>query len=196
MFERFTEEARAVLVDAHVHARRLGHGYIGCEHLLLAVASNPGHTGTTLHRAGVTTAAVEEATLRLVESATAALDRDALAAIGIDLDVVREKIEASFGPNALAPVPCSPDRRGWGRRRAYGTFAGFGHIPCTSRAKNCLELSLREAVNLRQRHIGAEHIALALTSMTDGLTPQLLSAIGVPPALVRAQLLNRDRRAG
>ncbi len=194
MFERFTEEARAVVVDAQLHARRLGHGYTGCEHLLLAVASNPGPVGSTLRRAGVTTAAVEEATLRLVGTPSEALDRDALAAIGIDLDVVREKIEASFGPNALAPVPSGRRRRRWGRRRGCGP--GFGHIPFTPRAKGCLEHSLREAVTLRQRHIGAEHIALALTSMTDGLTPQLLTAIGTPPALLRSQLLNRYRRAG
>jgi hypothetical protein len=30
------------------------------------------------------------------------LDRDALAAIGIDLDAVRARIESSFGPEALA----------------------------------------------------------------------------------------------
>ena len=37
MFERFTADARKVVADAQQHARRLGHHYIGCEHLLLAV---------------------------------------------------------------------------------------------------------------------------------------------------------------
>ncbi len=196
MFERFTGEARAVVVDAQLHARRLGHSYLGCEHLLLAVASTQGSIGGTLRRAGVTTAALEEATLRLVGAPGAVLDRDALAAIGIDLDVVREKIEASFGTNALAPLPFGPRRRRWGRRRACGVSSGFQHIPFTPRAKECLQLSLREAVSLRQHHIGAEHIALALTAMTDGVTPQVLAAIGTPPALLRSQILNRYRRAG
>ena len=39
MFERFTGGARAAVVQAQKHARRLGHRYIGCEHLLLAAAS-------------------------------------------------------------------------------------------------------------------------------------------------------------
>lgn len=37
MFERFTGGARRVVVLAQEDARLLGHGYIGTEHLLLAV---------------------------------------------------------------------------------------------------------------------------------------------------------------
>ena len=36
MLERFTDDARQVLVQAQAAARRLGHDFIGCEHLLLA----------------------------------------------------------------------------------------------------------------------------------------------------------------
>lgn len=39
MFERFTDRARAVVVLAQEEARRLGHGYIGTEHILLALMS-------------------------------------------------------------------------------------------------------------------------------------------------------------
>ena len=38
MLERFTDSARHLLVQAQHEARRLGHNYIGCEHLLLAAA--------------------------------------------------------------------------------------------------------------------------------------------------------------
>ena len=41
MLERFTDGARHVLVQAQKDARRLGHNYIGCEHLLLAAGSEP-----------------------------------------------------------------------------------------------------------------------------------------------------------
>jgi ATP-dependent Clp protease ATP-binding subunit ClpC len=37
VFERFTERARQVVVFAQDEARRLGHGYIGTEHLLLGI---------------------------------------------------------------------------------------------------------------------------------------------------------------
>lgn len=37
MFERFTERARQVVVMAQDESRRLGHGYIGTEHILLGL---------------------------------------------------------------------------------------------------------------------------------------------------------------
>ncbi|MFV0306787.1 MAG: Clp protease N-terminal domain-containing protein [Desertimonas sp.] len=42
MFERFTREARAVVVRAQSEARRLDDGHIGSEHLLLALVVVPG----------------------------------------------------------------------------------------------------------------------------------------------------------
>jgi ATP-dependent Clp protease ATP-binding subunit ClpC len=37
MFERFTSNAKHAIIDAQEEARTLGHGYIGTEHLLLAL---------------------------------------------------------------------------------------------------------------------------------------------------------------
>ena len=37
MFERFTDKARSSVVLAQEQARRLNHGYIGTEHLLLGL---------------------------------------------------------------------------------------------------------------------------------------------------------------
>jgi ATP-dependent Clp protease ATP-binding subunit ClpC len=37
MFERFTNQSRRVVVLAQEEARRLGHNYIGTEHLLLGL---------------------------------------------------------------------------------------------------------------------------------------------------------------
>jgi ATP-dependent Clp protease ATP-binding subunit ClpC len=42
MFERFTDRARRVVVEAQHEARALGHDYIGSEHLLLGLISE-GH---------------------------------------------------------------------------------------------------------------------------------------------------------
>ena len=39
MLERFGPEARTVIAQASEHARRLGHRYVGGEHILLAVVS-------------------------------------------------------------------------------------------------------------------------------------------------------------
>jgi len=107
MFERFTDSARHLVVQAQHEARRLGHNYIGCEHLLLAAAETGEPAGVVLRDQGVTPERVEAEILRTIGRSSAGadplrgLDREALAAIGIDLDVVRARIEAAFGPDAL-----------------------------------------------------------------------------------------------
>jgi ClpA/ClpB-like protein len=118
MFERFTDAARHIVVQAQDEARRLGHGYIGCEHLLLAAASAGEPAGAVLRDHAVTPERIEAEVLRILgrgpgADPLAGLDREALASIGIDLDVVRARIEARFGPDALArAVPaCRRNRR-------------------------------------------------------------------------------------
>lgn len=192
MFERFTHQARAVVADSQRQARRLGHDYTGCEHLLLAVASVEHEVGRALRDLGVTPESVESATLGLVGPSRETLDRDALSAIGIDLDLVQQKVEAIFGPNALTRR--SRCRSGWRRLRSSGASAG--DVPFAPGAKKCLELSLREALALRHRHIGVEHIALALTAMADGLAPRILTVVGVSEAQVRRAVLHPYREAG
>lgn len=198
MFERFTDQAREVVAQAQAQARRLGHGYIGCEHLLLAVATTDSAAGGVLRGLGVTPQAVESVTLMVLSGGhSAGLDREALATVGIDLDAVRERVEAAFGPGALTRPPRPRGlrrRRGW-RRRRCSTGPSTGHIPFTPRAKKCLERSQREGLARRDGHIGVEHVALALTSMTDGLAPCIFSRLGVPAAWARTEILHHYRRA-
>jgi hypothetical protein len=120
MFERFTDTARQVIVQAQREARRLGHNYLGCEHLLLAAAAIGEPAGLALRENGVTPERVEAEILRTIgrgqdADPLAGLDRQALASIGIDLDVVRARIEAAFGPDALARAlpACQKGRAAW-----------------------------------------------------------------------------------
>jgi ATP-dependent Clp protease ATP-binding subunit ClpA len=106
MFERFTESARRVVLQAQETAGHLGHGYVGCEHLLLAAAGTDEPASEILRTQGVTPDRVEAEILRTIgrgqtTDPLSGLDRQALASIGIDLDVVRARIEAAFGPDAL-----------------------------------------------------------------------------------------------
>ena len=65
MFERFTEEARQVVVLAQEEARGLGHNYIGTEHILLGLLAQPETiAGRELIAAGVTR---DEARTRIIE---------------------------------------------------------------------------------------------------------------------------------
>ena len=213
MFERFSGEARSAVAQAQEHARRLGHRYIGCEHLLLAAASTAEPASAALREHGVTPAGVETEIVRLVGLGRAAnlfsaSDREALASIGIDLDVVRARVEAAFGPDAFTrggPDACRSRpavrknpvallRRA--RRSGHHQHpAPSGHIPFTPRAKKSLLLSLREAEARHDNYIGIEHLTLALVGMKDGAVPPILSALGAPQATLRAAILDRYRKA-
>ena len=143
MFERFTQEARAVVVGAQQHARRLHHGYVGCEHLLLALTDTTNPAGALFAEAGATTAAVETAISDLLgPAATGTDDKAALAALGIDLDEVRKAVEENFGPGSLDRALPDRRRRGRGgrwRRRRRNCSPTFGHLPFTPRAKKSLD---------------------------------------------------------
>ncbi len=138
MFERFTDTARHVVVQAQQDARRLGHNYIGCEHLLLAAAVAAGDepAAAVLREQGVTPERIEAAILRTIGRGHAAdpgdplrdLDREALAAIGIDLDVVRARIEAAFGPDALARAILAYKRATRARSRSGRPAWGKGPV--------------------------------------------------------------------
>jgi ATP-dependent Clp protease ATP-binding subunit ClpA len=127
MFERFTGDARTAVIHAQQHSRRLGHRYIGCEHLLLAVVAADDPAAAVLREHGLTPERVEEEVVRRAGLGAGAglfadLDRDALASMGIDLDAVRARIEASFGPDALTQadqaVHCRPRPSRLNPRRA------------------------------------------------------------------------------
>jgi len=218
MFERFTGDARDVVFRAQEHARRLGHRYIGCEHLLLAAAATGEPAGAALREHGVTPQAVETEIVRLVGLSQAAdlfdaLDREALASIGIDLDAVRGRIEAAFGPDAFTRAGPGTRRKSWAAMRKnplarprHPRRAGpdqqaapgghtTGHIRVTARAKQSLQHSLREAQARHDSYIGVEHLTLALVAVNGGAVPPILSALGAPPAMLRAAILDRYRQA-
>ena len=165
MFERFTQDARLVVVEAQEEATRLHHGRIGTEHLLLALLRRNTPTAAVLARHGLTREAVTESVVGYAGQGD--LDAQALTALGIDLDAIRTTVEASFGPGALdADAP----RRG--SKRA-------GNIPFSPRAKKVLELSLRETLALKQNTITDGHIALGLLREGEGLAAKVLHDLGI-----------------
>jgi len=196
MFERFTTEARDVVVAAQGQARQLGHPYIGTEHLLLALlAPEAGITQTVLGEAGVDPARVRADIDRLLGPPGRVLtDQDAVAlqAIGIDVDAVLARIEQALGPDALASPRCSTPRRGLLRRRERGTPTT---LRFSRRAKKVLELSLREALALHHNYIGAEHILLAVLREGSGLAAKILTGAGLNLDELRQATLNAMSRA-
>jgi len=165
MFERFTEEARWVVVHAQAEARDLRSERIEPVHLLLALTRDPGRGGTTLRGAGVEPDRLREALSRR------ALDADALAAVGIDLDAVRSAAEAAFGPGALdrgKPVPT-------------------GHLPFSDECKRVLEQTLRYVTRTQQKRIDSGHVLVGLLAVADPAVTRLLQQLGTDPDSLREQ---------
>ncbi len=190
MFERFTQGARKAVTDAQVVARRLGHGCIGTEHILLGLVEGDGVAARVLAGLGVTSAAVEREILAEVGRGPLGMgDAEALGTIGIDLDEVRRRVEASFGKGALQWRPGRRDPERW------PPMLG-GHIPFSPRAKKVLELSLREALALKHNYIGTEHILLGLVREGEGLAMLALTRLGAGPELLRSRVLDALRSTG
>ena len=139
MFERFTDRARNVVVLAQEEARLLKHNYIGTEHILLGL-------------------------IRESEGIAA----QALQALGIGLEAVREQVQEIIGTGQQTPS---------------------GPIPFTPRAKKVLELSLREALQLDDNYIGTEHILLGLIREGEGVAAQVLIKLDGNLSKVRQQVI-------
>ena len=113
MPRHLTEDTRSSLTRALRHAGRRTRHYVSGEHLMFVLVSalhpgpGPRPARAVLHSCGATLEDVEAEIARRAGPGAVlfgGLDRDALAAIGIDLDAVQARIEPSSGPEALAQV--------------------------------------------------------------------------------------------
>jgi ATP-dependent Clp protease ATP-binding subunit ClpA len=184
MFERFTAAARGVVVEAQTQARVLAHSEILAEHLLLGVLAD----STSLGAGALRDLGLDQDALAREVATLGAADEDALRAIGIDLAIVRQRVEEAFGPGALDQP--RPKRAGLRRR-----VVSVSRLPFTDPAKQALTQSLHQAVALRHGYIGTDHLLLGL--LADDQTPaaRTLARLGVDPAVVRTRVRDALRRA-
>jgi ATP-dependent Clp protease ATP-binding subunit ClpC len=148
MFERFTDRARRVVVRAQEEARGLDHGYVGAEHLLLGLVSEG-----------------EGVAIRVLKGA------------GIDLDVLRTRVEEAVDRGGQAPP---------------------GHIPFAEAAKEALRQAFQEASALDHHYIGTEHVLLGVLHQGEGVAVQVLSGLGLDLHAARervVQILDDYRQA-
>ncbi|WP_306363044.1 Clp protease N-terminal domain-containing protein [Nocardia sp. CC227C] len=181
MFERFDKTAKFAVIGAQEQARELRAPTIGPEHLLLGLLDGSDRALTELlGEAGITAAGVREALARKRGGEPlGAEDAAALKSIGIDLDAVRESLEATFGEDALERAE-PPEQQ---RRGLFGRGKGnSGHLPFTREAKQTLELSLREALARKDNRIEAAHVLLG---MLRDPTPTVRDLIGGDAAVTR-----------
>ena len=183
MFERFTAEARSVVVNAQRDARELDQPSIGTAMLLLGVAEERETAGgRALTALGIGEGEIRDDIRRAAvrERAFSDEDEDALRTVGIDLDEVRRSVEEAFGPGAL-------DR---------GRGVKPGHIPFTRGAKKALELSFREALALGHKHIGTEHLLLGLVRDERCSSARILADRGADRERVCAEVLREIAGGG
>jgi len=205
VFERFTRDARTVVVSAIHLCTTLDADEVRPVHLLLALTADRNGARDLLAAHGITEDAVRAALGVSRPTAPDPLGDDdaaALRSLGIDLDAIREAVDRQFGEGALAgalegAAGASSDDVGpddldidLSRRR----FALSGSVRFGRGAKKVLELSLREAIRVHAGEIRSEHIALAVLRTDDDAVRMLLGSFGVDVAALRADLDGRGRR--
>jgi ATP-dependent Clp protease ATP-binding subunit ClpA len=177
MFERFAGQARDAVTTALNEAHHSGTNQIGCEHLLIALASaDTGQAAETLTAAGLNPNRLRSLAATGPRTAADTLDADALAAIGIDLDAVRRAAENAFGPGSL-------DRPSQRNRP--------GRTKMTADAKRALELAVRAAHRSHHREITSGHLLLGILDQGHNRALTLISGADVQPADLRADLTRR-----
>ena len=195
MFERFTDRARKVVILAKTKATERGDDQIRPVHMLYGLVGTDGVAARALTALGVDRAAVDRELARSAPEGRAPLgeaasgDAEALAAIGIDLDEIKRKIEDSFGPGALERVPLAPK----------GPLNRTGHLPLNDQAKLSLALSHKEARALHHNYIGTEHVLLGLLRVAERYPRGEFAAVTLPdlgldPATAHERVLAEVRQ--
>jgi hypothetical protein len=178
MFERFTGDARELVKGAVVLAGSLGQSHVGPEHLAASLAPVGGVAAGMLAAHQITPEALQAAAAGTGAGADV-LTADEIAAlrsVGVDAQEVLRRIEQEFGAQPPPNRPAS--RRGRFRQ------------PFRPESKRILEQSLRQAVGMKHRYLGTEHILLALLAQPnpDPATKVLL-AHGLTYDTARAEIL-------
>jgi ATP-dependent Clp protease ATP-binding subunit ClpA len=164
VFGRFSEQAHRVLDLGRDEAERIGHRYLGPEHLLLGMLREGASGAARLLRAhGIALAAARAELLALarqgVVPAARPSDRELLGTLGVDLEEIRRTTEQAFGATALGEATWRVTRRrGWrGGGVVWTPLCGPPFF-----AKRALQLASQQASALGHGVVGPEHVLLGV----------------------------------
>ena len=180
---RYMHGAMPYLGAAASVSRRFHHEYIGTEHVLLAIAEDGGDPARVLAERGLSAAEIHAELVRMIgvgQRPAGELDGDALAALGIDLDEIRRKVETEFGPGALERAAMS----------AGGETTLVNPYRCIApRLKEAFEIAAREA---RGSPFSPSEVLIGLASVEDCVAARMLHAHGITLAYLRTTVGDDD----
>ena len=156
-----TPKARRVLELAADEARRMGHNYIGTEHLLLALLrEKDGLAATVLRR------------------------------LGLDLEKTRHQVMEYLGPNTPTQATSSDSSpvEHKTKKKKDADSSAYSWQCFTDRVRIIVLLAQEEAMTLGNDHVGTEHLLLALIRQGDGVAAHVLQKLGVSSDAIRQPL--------
>jgi len=177
MVDQSSGQVRRVMELAREEADRLGHRYLGPEHLLLGLLREDeiGAAGL-LHARGVDLAAARAAIGRLAARGVVPRprpsDAELLGSLGIDLAAIRRDTARTFGGRAV----------GWAIREATrARRRGVGRVPRTPLrdppvlATTALQLAGEQARTLGAGEVGPELLLLGVVMDVQARRPRCMS---------------------
>jgi ATP-dependent Clp protease ATP-binding subunit ClpA len=194
MWDRLSPEGREVVRLAHVEARELGHPCLADEHVLLGLLRHASSEAAALLRAhGLDLAGARAELLRVGPTLGPRTDpAGALTGLGIEVEEIRRRLQASFGTEALAAA----ERRVRRRPRWRGGHPRPNALCHYLLAKRAFEFADRLAKQRGDAAVGPEHLLygrreLATVGWTAGRPNPLrlvLEARGIDLAGLTAEL--------
>jgi hypothetical protein len=177
-----------LMVAAREEAERARHGYVGCEHLLLALLADKDPTARDILAAhSVTWPAARAAVADVVSSGSGDGPRwnpaDLLATLGVDLPAIRRQMRAGFGPHAIDELYRSPV----GRHLSWGPLCELQTAPGLKRALF--------GGDGRARFPNSGHALLSLLNARSAGLGAVIAALGSNPDMLRLAVTERLRQA-
>jgi hypothetical protein len=172
VWPRLTPDGQEVIRLAFAEARRLGHPWMADEHVLLGLLRHGNSPAAALLRArGLDLEATRDGLRRFGPAlGPAASPAGALQAVGIDAGEIRQRLEASFGPDAVQAA----ERRVRRRPRWRGGHPRPDPLCVYILAKRALEIAARFAARRGDTGIGPQHLLYGvLCDARDPLGTQL-----------------------
>lgn len=164
-----TPRAKRVIELSIDEARRLGHHYVGTEHLLL---------GLIREGEGIASGVLES--------------------LGVNLEKVRSEVIKVLTQSGNAPRPGTRREFSGGLPAGFRHSDPRTHVDrFTDRARKVLMLAQEEAQRFNHNYIGTEHILLGLVRQGEGVAVKALSNLGIEPTQIRSavdSILGRGER--